>query len=54
MPGLLIIRFCEIDVLIRCCGEAILGAGDVSRPGSDGEGDKLEIKIINWNKIKKI
>lgn len=41
MPGLLIIRLFEIDVFIRCCGDAILGAGDVRRPGSEGDGDKL-------------
>lgn len=24
---------------IRCCGEVIRGAGDVRRPGNDGDGD---------------
>lgn len=24
---------------MRCCGDVIRGAGDVNRPGSDGEGD---------------
>lgn len=42
MPGLLIIRFCPIDVFIRCWGDAILGAGDVRRPGNEGDGDKLK------------
>lgn len=49
--GLVKMRPCMGGPPIRwCCGDVILGAGDVNRPGNDGDGDALCQKG-KWNEM---